>query len=813
MGIAGDLRYALRALRFAPVFFSALVLILTLGIGATVSVFSIVDGVLLRPLPYAHPERLALLTSVAADPKFDSNGSLPYADFEAMQARCRSFEDLAVTYRTGWSRVTLTGGEEPQSVQGAFVSPNLFTLFGRAPLLGRTFTVDEDRRGARVVVVSEPLARARYGSAANAIGKDIEMGGAPWTIIGVMPGDFRVPFLGTRLWMPIHAHPEWNDRGETDPQLRQRWDVVARLRPGVRLAAAQAEVDGLETQLRAALPEYHNDFRVRVVPLRESFTGAVAGQLWILFGSVSFLLLIACVNAGNLLLSRAASRQREFAVRAALGGARLRLIRQLVCESVVVCGIAGMLGAGLGAALLPVLKAAAPPNIPRLDGVSLDIRVLLFAAGVSLLTGIVLGIAPAWNASRRDLSDSLQGSSRAIGGDRTSARAKRILVVAEFAAAMVLLTGAGLLIRSFIAVLDVNPGFHPEHVLTVRVGLPNDASPTRAARFYDQVMERIAGLPGVTAVGGVSNLFFLDEKRTHALRHVEGRPPEPRSAWTPLVWTQVSGNYFQAMGIRLLRGRYFDASDRPGAPLAAIINETLAHRYWPGEDPTGKRFKGFDPRGRNDDWLTVVGVVQDMHSGGLERAPLAQVYEVQSQRGEQIGNLVVRATGEASQVARSVRSIIRAADPAALVPGIATMTELLADQESDRRFQTWLIAVFSGMALLLAAFGVFAVMHYAVASRTHEIAVRMAVGARAGNIIALVLREGVRLAITGIAAGCIVAAWASTGLASMLYGVAPQDPVTYAAAGAALVAVALAACVYPARRASAVDPMNALRSN
>ena len=810
MGIIADARHALRNFRLAPGFHVLLIAILGLGIATSSALFSIVDAVLLRPLPYRDAGRLVSLTAFAADPKFDSNGSLSYSDFEQLKARARSFEDLAITYRTGWSLVTLTGGNEPQRIQGAFVSPNLFGLLGRTPVIGRTFTVDEDRRGDRLVVLNEALAMVRYGSATAAIGKDLEIGGAKWRVIGIMPSDFRVPFLATQLWMPIHAHPEWNDRSEANPLLLQRWDVIGRLRPGVRISAAQAEVDGIEAQLRSALPDFHEDL-VRVVPLREYFTGSVSKQIWILFASVMFLLLIACVNAGNLLLSRSIARQREFAVRTALGGVRVRLLRQLLVESSTFSLIAGVLGVATAAALVPILKTLAPSGIPRFEDVSLDAGVVAFALAVSMITGILLGLAPAWNMSRLDMTDFLNASGRIVGANRGTRRTKNILVAAEFAIAMVLLTGAGLLVRSFVAVHNVRPGFQPEHVLTVNLGLPNSTPAPQATQFYSEAMRRISRLPSVEAVGGVSHLFFLDAKRTHALRQVEGRAPEPRSVWKPLVWTQISGSYFQAMGISLLRGRYFDRTDRADSPLVAIVNETLAQRYWPDENPVGKRFRGFDPRGRNDDWLTVVGVVQDTRSGGLERPPFSQIYEVQSQRGDQIGDLVIRTAGDPVQLASSVRSIIHAVDPQVIVSSISTMERLLEDQEASRRFETWLIGVFSAIALSLAAFGVFAVMHYSIAARTHEIGIRMAVGARAADVMMLVVSEGAWLAGTGIAVGTLAALWTTSAIASLLYSVRPEDPVSFVAAATVLATAAILASFYPAMRASRVDPMSALR--
>jgi predicted permease len=544
--LLADIRYAIRSLRFAPGFFTLAIGILALGIGASVSVFTIVDGVLLRPLPYRHPNQLVALTSIPADPKFDSNGSTGYADFEQFRSHCVSFSDVAVTYRQGWSAVRLTGEAEPENAQAAFVSSNFFALFGISPILGRTFTEEENRRGDRLAVLSEGLATRRFASAAQALGHDIELSGTKWRVIGVMPADFRVPFLNTQLWAPVMSHPEWNDPEESDSRFRPRWDIIARLKPRATRVAAQADVDSVEKRLKSELPEYHQD-NVRVVPLSEHFTGSVRRPLLILLASVAFLLIIACTNVGNLLLARAAVRRREFAVRAALGAGRFQLFRQVLAENAFVALLGGTAGVVVAVFLVPILKAIAPAGTPRLLEVEIDARVLAFAAAVTCGSALLLGLAPGWNASRRGLADVLNAAGRAATGSRRTTRTKSFLVVGEFAMAMVLLTGAALLLRSFVAVLGVDLGFRPEHVLTISVSLPNSTPPPQTARFYADVLASITALPGVESAGGVGNLFFLDEKRTHALRQVEGRPPEPRSAWKPLVWTQVNGHYFRAM--------------------------------------------------------------------------------------------------------------------------------------------------------------------------------------------------------------------------------------------------------------------------
>ena len=550
---------------------------------------------------------------------------------------------------------------------------------------------------------------------------------------------------------------------------------------------------------------------VRIIPLRAYFTGDLRKPIWTLFAAVAFLLLIACSNVSNLFLARGAQRERELAIRSALGAARTRLFRQLLTEGVLYSAIAGALGSIASMAFIPVLKSLSPAATPLLSSVTLNTRCLIFALIVSVVIGVLIALAPAAHNSAQRLSCFLNAAGRTTTESRARRRFKSILVAAEFALAMVLLTGAGLLIRSFISVLNVDLGFHPQHILTVQVSLPEPTARPQLTAFYREVLQRVSNLPGVTAAGAVGNLFFLDERRMHALRLVEGRAPEPKSSWKPLVWTQVAGDYFQAMGIPLLRGRYFNAQDRAETPPVVIVNETLARRYWPGEDPIGKRVKGFDPRGQHDDWVTVVGLVKDTRTGGLEKAPFSEIYEAQTQSNEQLGNLVIRTASEPAPVAAATRKIIHQVNPAATIPSIETMEQLLDAQLMQRRFETWLIGVFSAIALVLAALGVFAVMHYSVAAKRNEIGIRMAVGARAVDILKLILSGGARVAFIGVMTGVVLAIWLTDAIRGMLFNVRSTDPATFTAAALALIAVALAASYAPAHRASRIDPMYALR--
>jgi predicted permease len=804
-----DLRYAVRSLRKSPAFFGLTAAILAIGIGFSISIFSLVDGVLTRPLPYREPQRLVALTTVATKPPFSSNGSLSYNDFLALRAKSRSFSDLAITYRTGWSHVVLTGGDAPEGMQGAFVSPNLFAMAGRSPILGRTFSEEENLRGEHVVVLSAVLWAERFGSSPEAIGKFLEIGHVRWRVIGVMPGDFQMPFLNTELWVPELAHPDWNKWPEDNPRESPRWDVLGRLRPGVSLATAQAEAAAIWAGLRSALPDFHtND--LKVVSLREHFAGRMQRPLLVLFCAVTFFMLIACANVANLMLARASQREHEITLRAALGANRRRILRQLLTEALLLSGIAGLLGAALAVELVPILKSLAPADMPLLSAVQLDVRGLVFDLCVSVLVGLVLGIVPGVRASQKALAASLTAAHGRATESRRARHVKSFIVVAEFTLAMVLLTGAGLFLRSFFAMLGVDLGFQPENVLAAEIAMPGYAG--NAAQFYRSVMERIGALPGVKAVGAGSNLFFLDEQRNHALRQVEGRAPEALAIWKPLVWTQVGGDYFRAMGIPLLQGRLFGGADRPDTPPVVIVNETLAKRYWPGQSAVGKRLKGFDPRGKNDDWLTVVGVVRDTRSGGIEKTPFSQIYEPQIQRsGEQLNNLVIRTSRDPEQLAAAVRNVIRRLNSEVTISSVTTLSQVVERQTIQRRFQTWLVTVFSVAALGLATLGIFTLMHYSVSARTAEIGLRMAVGATGKQIIELVLGGSFRLGLAGIIAGGVASLGFGKLISNMLFGVRFYDVTSLGAAAGLLVAASLMGAYLPSFRASRVDPIQALR--
>jgi len=822
-----DLRYGLRMLRKNPGFTVLAVLILGLGIGANAAVFSVLRSVLLRPLPYRNPEQLTMLWVTDSRPRgwAVTDGSTSYRDFLEWHRQAHTFEDLAIFYKRGWSVVTLTG-EEPEKVQGAFVSANLFTLMGVQPLLGRAFSDEDLQHRERVVILSHGLWQSRFGGSLEALGHDIYIDDKPWRVVGVMPPQFRFPFLaGTwenrvegevQLWAPLTANPYEEPSSSdsfnlTSAQGVARFQVIARLNPKIPLQAAQAEMDTIAARLALQYPDSDKTLGVQVRRLNEYIAGEMRRPLLLLSLCVLLLLLLACTNLATLFLARGVARARELAVRVAIGATRWRVIRQLLTESVLLGIIAGGAGVLLAGPALHLIVALSPVTVPRLDETRIDTAVLVFSFLLALLCGLGFGLAPARRFSAADPHELLKTGQQITASSTLGIQG--LLVGAQFALSLVLLASASLLIRSFVEVLALDPGFQPDHILTMKVQFANpDATPpARMDDYYQRAWERLHKIPGVQAVGTVGNIFFLEENQNHALRQVEGHPPEPVDSWTPLVWTQVSGDYFRAMAIPLLQGRYFTSQDGPESPPVAIINRTLAKRYWPGEDPIGKRLKGFDPRGHNDEWVAVVGLVGDMRSHGLERLPMAEIYEVQAQRGEATPNLIVRTSVDPMQLAPTIRSTLRSLDKSVILSGITTMQDVLREQTAARRFQAWLMGVFSALALLLAAVGVYGVMHYFVTQRIPEIGVRMAFGACGKDIVSLFMRRAMRFAGAGLAVGLVLALWSASLIKRMLFGVTNTDPLSFLGALSLLIVVALSATYFPARRATRVDPMVALR--
>ncbi|MCU1262994.1 MAG: hypothetical protein JWO80_5879 [Bryobacterales bacterium] len=806
-----DLHYALRMMRKNAVFTSVAVATLALGIGANTAVFSVVDAVLLNALPYRDADRLVIVNRTDLRPSGEHFGNTSFRDFEEWKSQNTIFEAMTIFYKPGFSVMALTGVPEPENVQGAHVDENFFLTLGVSTLLGRPVALDDVRSSRKVVVLSYGLWQRRFGGSEDAIGKNLEIEGKNWQVVGVMPPQFQFPFHTIQFWAPISAHPAWIDKDEKNPLELDRWRVAGRLKSGVTIGQANAGMKLLASQIQREYPTTHKDLGIEVVSLHEEITGKVRTPLVILLCAVSFVLLIACVNVANLFLARSTARRQEFAVRTALGASRFRITRQLITEALALSILAGSVGILIATPMIQILKRTAPQEVPRLADAGLNIPVLVFTLLISLLAVTMFGIIPARRITRRDPHNALKEGGRTGTISRESRRTSGWLGAAQFAIALVLLSSAGLLIRSFLAVMSTDPGFRPERTLTMRVFLPATSLPQTTV-FYSRAMEALRRIPGVRAAGAVSNLFFLNERRTHSLRQIEGRPAEPEDKWTHLVWTQIYGDYFQSMGIPLLHGRYFNDQDQPASPPVAIVNETLARRFWPGEDPTGKRLKGFDPRGQHDEWVTVVGVVRDTRSTGIEKNPISQIYEVQAQREETTPNFVIRTAGDPVQLVASVRAAVRALSKTAIVSDVMTVEDKLKEQTAQRRFETWVLAVFSTLALALAGIGIYGVMQYSVSQRTHELGLRMALGARASDVFAMVLLEGLGVAATGMLVGALGAFWTAHSIGSLLYGVRATDPITFGSVALVLLGVAALACFVPALRATKVDPAVALRS-
>jgi len=792
--VTNDLRYASRTLRRSPSFTAIAILTLALGIGANTAMFSVVNAVILRPLPYQDPDRLAMLWT--NDPKRDiREEGTSYPTFLDWRSQSRAFADMAICSRG--NPVTLTGGNEPERVMGEAVSANLFPLLGVTPILGRTFSDDEEQQRERVVVVSYALWQRRFGASRDAIGKSVEVDGQTFQVIGVMPAGFYFPTKDVQLWQPatfvsMTLSPAIRNRIWTN-RFSDWWRVVGRLRPTATFDDAQAEMTTIGQRLALAYPTTDPGFvgfGVNVVPMLLQTTGRdLQRALWILLGAVGFVLLIACTNVANLLLARGAARQREFALRAALGAGQVRLVRQLAVESGLLVVGAAVVGLALALVGVRTLQAAAPPGIPRLDELQLDARVLIFTGSVSILGGLLFAIVPAWKTSRSDPADALKQGGRTGSEGLRLSRARRTFVVVECALAVALLAGAGLLLKSFMRVETVNPGFEGKQVLLVRV---------TSARLSREMIDRIATLPGVQAVGAIGS---FEPRNPDIAITAEGQP----SLRAPLASERVTAGFFQAMSVPLRKGRHFTEEDRRAN--VAIINETMAKTFWPQEDPIGRRFK----RGASEStspWMTVVGVVGDMRRRGLERDVVSEFYERETEPSME---LAIRTTIDPLGHVASLRQVIRSFDEHAVVGRVTTVENHLEELGAARRFQTWLIAVFAGLGLVLSAIGIYGVMHYAVAQRTHEMGIRIALGAGGAHVLWLVIGEGLRLALIGVAAGLLAALQLTGVMARLLFEVSSTDPAIFAIVPVMLAMVAVLACYLPARRASKVDPIVALR--
>ena len=792
MSVRQNLRFALRALRRNPSFAVTAIGTLALGISVNTTIFSVVNAVLLQPLPYRDADRLVLLwTTNPQRGAFErSTGYLNVQDWRNTQ----SFEAMAY-FRN--EPVVLREEPEPEPIDAAFVSPDLFALLGIQPVLGRSFTDQEAERGEPLVVLGYGIWQRRFGGSPNVIGKVLHIEGRQATVVGVMPADFR-PL--TQLWMP-HSSASFFDSIRTARDSKFGWDVLAKLRSGVRLEQAQAEMNGVAARLAAAWPETNRGSGVRVVSLLDQVTSQVRLALKLLLAAVMLVLLIACTNIGNLLLARATGRAREVAVRASLGATRGQLIGQFLTESVALSFIAASLGFGLAAFSLKALLVFAPRSLPRLSEVSLDFRALLFTVMISLVSALLFGLTPALRLA----GGAIAPGQRAAGGARSTRRLRDVLVVTEYALAIVLLAGAGLLVRSLASVLRVDPGFHAGGVLTVEMHSPAGNDPSDPPRFQELV-ESLEALRGVDAAGGISRYFQANTMRDEIA--IAGKPPLDSSRGALVNYDVIAGHYLQALGIPLLRGRYFSGQDGPNATRVAIINNAFARAFLPGENPIGKVFR----RGSDAIGYTIVGVIGDTRRQDLTREAVPEVFWPHSQRPWGM-SLAIRASGDAQALVKSVRNTIHRMDGTAVIKTVTTLDHQMDDRIAQRRFQTWLLSGFAGLALFLALIGIYGVMHYSVSERTQELGIRIALGAQPQDVFTLVVKHAARLAVAGMAVGLLCALWATRLLASLLYGVSAHDPVTYAGTFILVAAVALAASLSPALRATKCDPLLALRQD
>jgi putative ABC transport system permease protein len=795
-----DLRFSLRTLLKRPGFTVVAMLTLGLGIGANTAIFTVVNGVLLRPLPYPEPDRLVQVHDIDARQNISESNVSP-ANFADWRDQNRVFESIAA-YRT--SGFDLTAADPPERLPGAAVSASFFSVLGVKPALGRTFSAEEDQpAGAHLIVISHALWQRRFGGEANIIGRTLLLNSGQCTVIGVMPPEFKFPEQA-QLWAPIaFSLAELSQRGS-----HYNW-AIARLKPGIPLDQAQADMNAIARHLEQQYPETNKGRGVRLVLLHEQLVGPVRLALLVLLGAVGLVLLIACANVANLTLARAASRYREIAIRLALGARRWRIIRQLLTESLMLSLVGGALGVALAFWTNDLLQSILPADLPRRSEIRTDFAVLGFAFLISALTGVLFGVMPAFQGSNLNLIESLKEGGRLSVAGSLRRWTRQVFVVCEVALALVLVIGSGLMIKSLLRLQSVDPGFNPENVLTGQLNLPaaRYSDPSQQINFYQQVLQRTQTLPGVQAAGLVTTLPMSGANIILTLG-IEGRPPAPPGQRPRTGYNAVSPDYFRAMGTPLRHGRFFTDRDARDAAPVVIVNESFVWEFFPSEDPIGKHIIiGYGtpvPR-------QIVGVVGDVRHFGLDIDTRPEVYTPYQQISWSFMTLVVRAASNPRGLVRTLQHQIRSVDKDQVLSRVRLMEELVSESVAAPRFRTLLVGLFAGLALVLAAIGVYGVMAYAVTQRTHEIGIRMALGADRRTVMMLILRQATLLTLTGIGIG-LAGAWALARLISdLLFGVGANDPLTFVGVPLLLMGVALGASLIPAYRATKVDPMVALR--
>ena len=800
-----DLRYGLRMLRKSPGFTFVAVLTLALGIGANTAIFSVVNAVLIRALPYRNPQQLVLIWS--DEQKGSARDQLSYTDIDDYRTQSHSFQNVVAF--ADWS-ATFTGNGDPARIPGVQVSDGYFSLMGARPVLGRDFLPEEQIEGKdQVIILTYGLWQSRFGGDSQIVGKQVSLSGKQYTVVGVAAKNF--PMLpSTLVDGPAQFYRPAAEKHDDNERLSRHFRAIARLKPGVTVRKAESDLQIINHRLAKQFPQAYSTTGVRVVKLQDDIAAGLRPALLVLLGAIGFLLLIACANVSNLLLARATSRQRECAIRSALGAGRARLVQQVLVESVLLAFFGGALGILLAVLSTSLIVAIGSAFIPQLVGVSVDASVLAFTAGISLLTGILFGLIPALRISNITLNEALKEGGRSTGSQHENLR--QALAISEIAVALVLLAGAGLLLRSFGKLLAVDPGFRSDHLLTMDIGLPSSKYPLGSEKplaFYRELLARIKELPGVESAGAVSTLplganFDTAGVQPEGLNYGPGEMPYPeRYIVTP--------GYLAAVQIGLMRGRLFTEADDENAPLVVMVSETAAQSWWPNQDPIGRRVKvpGFDESPQP--WRTVVGVAKDVKQASLGAPHTMQIYLPLAQYRNGYLTLVVRTQSDPLSLAGEVRQQILKIDPDQAASNIASMDQVISGSVASRRFSAVLLASLAALGLLLASIGVYGVLSYGVSQKTREISIRMALGALQKDVLFLIVGQGMKLLLIGVGFGIAAALLLTRLMTGLLFGVSASDPVTYGGMILFLAIIAMLACYVPARRAARVDPMEALR--
>ncbi|HSD46427.1 MAG TPA: ABC transporter permease [Pyrinomonadaceae bacterium] len=801
--------YSLRMLLKRPSLTLVAIIAIALGIGANTAIFSVVNTVLLQPLPYDEPQQLLMLASEQRNQALDGQGASSIPDVLDIRQSSKTFENVATYQRSG---TMITEGGEPERLLGAAVSADYFNVLRVKPVLGRVFTRDEDKEGApQVIVLSYGLWQRRYGGDPNIIGREVNLGGKT-TVVGVLPAGFEFPISDDEqdYWEPLFSG-EWLTQDMRETRDNRFLPVIARLKPGVTVEQARADLDLLSRQIEQQSPQTNTNVVFTATSLHEIVTRDYRAALFIMLGAVGLVLLIACANVANLLLARAAARQKEVAIRMALGASRRRIMAQLLTESILLSLAGGVVGLLLASWGMKLLVAYGPADVPRLHDVSVDRYVLFFTLFVSMLTGVLFGLVPALQASKPDPGNTLKQDGRGLthGG---SSRMRSALIVSEVALSLMLLVGAGLLINSFWRLLRTDAGFDPQNVLALDIPLSRTKyrKPEQQSAAFEELIARTKTIPGVRDVSVVSNVPLTDFDVEISFQ-IEGRPPFKPGEQATADYTVAGNDYFRTMNIAVRRGRVFTNQETANSPQTLVVSDAFVKRYFPNEDPIGRRivFDGDDERIERE----IVGVVADVRRNGLDVEAEPEMYVSHVQSPERRLNLMIRSDAQdASHLVQAARAQVKAFDPNQIIWRTQTLEDLLSTSVAPRRFNMLLLGVFAGVALVLAAVGLYGVMSYSVSWRTHEIGIRMALGAERADVLRLVVRQGMTMTLIGLALGLVGAFLLSRVIAGLLYGVSAKDPLTFAGVSIVLLVVALLACLLPARRATRVNPIVALRT-